>query len=246
MPSARLAVSLTSKTCSATFRTASRLSACFSDGSFRICWTWSVYCWTCSVGGPATAAAAQPSTITTAARAEPLVLGMRPPPPLQVKLTQTLPAPGRSSQEKTCAHVAGMCFARRYEVRNTKQRGGDTIMQSTWYRATIVSAVLLALGVGPALAGDEAKPTGGPDSYKSSEPKTPGSSPAGKNEPAASPKTEAGDFTGRHTMEGEVTKIDQNKGTVSVKRSEEHTSELQSLAYLVCRLLLEKKKQQSE
>src|SRR5687767_15451396 len=29
-----------------------------------------------------------------------------------------------------------------------------------------------------------------------------------------------------------------------VKRSEEHTSELQSLAYLVCRLLLEKKKKQ--
>src|SRR5205823_9587271 len=29
-------------------------------------------------------------------------------------------------------------------------------------------------------------------------------------------------------------------------RSEEHTSELQSLAYLVCRLLLEKKKQDSE
>src|SRR2546425_7974010 len=31
-----------------------------------------------------------------------------------------------------------------------------------------------------------------------------------------------------------------------VKRSEEHTSELQSLAYLVCRLLLEKKKQIEE
>src|SRR3989441_5048482 len=30
------------------------------------------------------------------------------------------------------------------------------------------------------------------------------------------------------------------------KRSEEHTSELQSLAYLVCRLLLEKKKQQDD
>src|SRR5712672_3612424 len=29
-------------------------------------------------------------------------------------------------------------------------------------------------------------------------------------------------------------------------RSEEHTSELQSLAYLVCRLLLEKKKQESK
>src|SRR2546425_7066407 len=31
-------------------------------------------------------------------------------------------------------------------------------------------------------------------------------------------------------------------GRKSVSRSEEHTSELQSLAYLVCRLLLEKKK----
>src|SRR2546425_9568507 len=34
------------------------------------------------------------------------------------------------------------------------------------------------------------------------------------------------------------------KGGVE-RRSEEHTSELQSLAYLVCRLLLEKKKQQT-
>src|SRR5687767_15818407 len=33
--------------------------------------------------------------------------------------------------------------------------------------------------------------------------------------------------------------LTQNRGRV---RSEEHTSELQSLAYLVCRLLLEKKK----
>src|SRR2546423_5894181 len=32
--------------------------------------------------------------------------------------------------------------------------------------------------------------------------------------------------------------------TVGFSRSEEHTSELQSLAYLVCRLLLEKKKNQ--
>src|SRR2546425_9674492 len=31
-------------------------------------------------------------------------------------------------------------------------------------------------------------------------------------------------------------------GSCEPKRSEEHTSELQSLAYLVCRLLLEKKK----
>src|ERR1041384_4015837 len=34
----------------------------------------------------------------------------------------------------------------------------------------------------------------------------------------------------------------QPDGRVLVDRSEEHTSELQSLAYLVCRLLLEKKK----
>src|SRR5687767_15571628 len=32
------------------------------------------------------------------------------------------------------------------------------------------------------------------------------------------------------------------EGRVTQPRSEEHTSELQSLAYLVCRLLLEKKK----
>src|SRR2546425_2209921 len=32
----------------------------------------------------------------------------------------------------------------------------------------------------------------------------------------------------------------------SQKRSEEHTSELQSLAYLVCRLLLEKKKKKKK
>src|SRR2546425_6437760 len=34
----------------------------------------------------------------------------------------------------------------------------------------------------------------------------------------------------------------QRPATASEYRSEEHTSELQSLAYLVCRLLLEKKK----
>src|SRR2546423_5541045 len=35
--------------------------------------------------------------------------------------------------------------------------------------------------------------------------------------------------------------IDGDEGEGEVARSEEHTSELQSLAYLVCRLLLEKK-----
>src|SRR5712672_4337974 len=35
-------------------------------------------------------------------------------------------------------------------------------------------------------------------------------------------------------------------GTLTAARSEEHTSELQSLAYLVCRLLLEKKKKNDQ
>src|SRR3989441_10393233 len=39
---------------------------------------------------------------------------------------------------------------------------------------------------------------------------------------------------------------DHDKDALRESRSEEHTSELQSLAYLVCRLLLEKKKTQSE
>src|SRR2546425_7186627 len=43
-------------------------------------------------------------------------------------------------------------------------------------------------------------------------------------------------YTGRTYKLGEV-----HEGTATM-RSEEHTSELQSLAYLVCRLLLEKKK----
>src|SRR2546425_3311352 len=36
------------------------------------------------------------------------------------------------------------------------------------------------------------------------------------------------------------------EGDAAVGRSEEHTSELQSLAYLVCRLLLEKKKNKNQ
>src|SRR2546425_7104639 len=36
-----------------------------------------------------------------------------------------------------------------------------------------------------------------------------------------------------------------SRARTSSRRSEEHTSELQSLAYLVCRLLLEKKKKSS-
>src|SRR2546423_7689467 len=44
---------------------------------------------------------------------------------------------------------------------------------------------------------------------------------------------------GRH---GKGATADNRRGGSARSRSEEHTSELQSLAYLVCRLLLEKKK----
>src|SRR3989441_9784222 len=43
-------------------------------------------------------------------------------------------------------------------------------------------------------------------------------------------------------MQAAVAKLNAERGA---RRSEEHTSELQSLAYLVCRLLLEKKKKKT-
>src|SRR2546425_6356597 len=50
--------------------------------------------------------------------------------------------------------------------------------------------------------------------------------------------------TGRKGLAALTLVCDALKGTAAV-RSEEHTSELQSLAYLVCRLLLGKKKKKS-
>src|SRR2546425_3443372 len=43
-----------------------------------------------------------------------------------------------------------------------------------------------------------------------------------------------------------ITDLIDNTFLAVIERSEEHTSELQSLAYLVCRLLLEKKNKQHE
>src|SRR2546425_2350839 len=48
-------------------------------------------------------------------------------------------------------------------------------------------------------------------------------------------------YTKGHTS-GPVFRADEEWTPKKQQRSEEHTSELQSLAYLVCRLLLEKKK----
>src|SRR2546425_5261636 len=55
-------------------------------------------------------------------------------------------------------------------------------------------------------------------------------------------------FLGRKPVDAacEVPPALRAHGGALVLRSEEHTSELQSLAYLVCRLLLEKKKKKQE
>src|SRR2546425_5401034 len=57
---------------------------------------------------------------------------------------------------------------------------------------------------------------------------------------------EAGDITEQHVdaivNAANTTLLGGEPQAVAIGRSEEHTSELQSLAYLVCRLLLEKKK----
>src|SRR2546425_4431135 len=56
-----------------------------------------------------------------------------------------------------------------------------------------------------------------------------------------------GGAVGRRTVAEQIARFDPVLGVRAARearpeRSEEHTSELQSLAYLVCRLLLEKKK----
>src|SRR2546425_5539903 len=48
--------------------------------------------------------------------------------------------------------------------------------------------------------------------------------------------------TGRTSKEALAIEMQNLPSPLEASRSEEHTSELQSLAYLVCRLLLEKKK----
>src|SRR5687767_15558680 len=73
---------------------------------------------------------------------------------------------------------------------------------------------------------------------------------AGRPAARASPPGRAGSRTGRRPAgprEGRASRttpfhLRRCERAVARSRSEEHTSELQSLAYLVCRLLLEKKK----
>src|SRR5687767_15713061 len=65
-------------------------------------------------------------------------------------------------------------------------------------------------------------------------------SPPRVHEPPAAARRHDRD-DGRHPRSGASTAAAMRRGWPVLGRSEEHTSELQSLAYLVCRLLLEKK-----
>src|SRR2546425_2777301 len=59
---------------------------------------------------------------------------------------------------------------------------------------------------------------------------------------AGEPENRAGSSGSARRRWSGITTAGQCGHTGNSRRSEEHTSELQSLAYLVCRLLLEKKK----
>ena len=78
-------------------------------------------------------------------------------------------------------------------------------MHKPWSRIALATALVAALGAAPAFAG-------GPN--KASDTK------AGDTT-AASPSTAAGgDFVARHTMTGEVTRVDANKGKLTLKTAE--------------------------
>jgi hypothetical protein len=82
---------------------------------------------------------------------------------------------------------------------------------------TAAAVVVSMLAASTALAG-----TGATKTEKSRT----STDPSSASQPAASPSTSSGvsgsssDWSGRHTMEGEVARIDQQKGTMSVKTSE--------------------------
>src|SRR3712207_8772294 len=66
-----------------------------------------------------------------------------------------------------------------------------------------------------------------------------------RSDPATAPGTvraKTGTLAGVHALAGTVITADGRLLAFALLRSEEHTSELQSRQYLVCRLLLEKKK----
>src|SRR5258708_18103929 len=71
-----------------------------------------------------------------------------------------------------------------------------------------------------------------------------------QGQPVGEPRVERGHFlagmAGRHGVDPEEQQAGGIEAGVDVLRSEEHTSELQSPDHLVCRLLLEKKKKDTD
>jgi hypothetical protein len=74
-----------------------------------------------------------------------------------------------------------------------------------WTESVLTMGVALALSAAPALAG------GDTDATKSGDRSSPSAMPGAVG---------AGDYEGRHTMSGEVTKIDQRKGHITLKTEE--------------------------
>src|SRR5262245_56062456 len=91
-------------------------------------------------------------------------------------------------------------------------------MQKPWYTIGLAIAAIATVSVAPALAA-------GPE--KTGDTKASGSSATDRGatgstsaSPSMSGGTGGGDFTGRHTMSGEVTRVDQKKGELKLKTAE--------------------------
>ncbi len=86
-------------------------------------------------------------------------------------------------------------------------------MQKPWHRIALATALVAALGAAPAFAGGPTKATDTKAGDKASDSKA--------SSPSASPTMAAGgDFVARHTMTGEVTRIDSKKGHMTLKTAE--------------------------
>src|SRR5437879_4737323 len=96
----------------------------------------------------------------------------------------------------------------RLTVPTFNRQGEETSMQKPWHRIALATALVAALETAPAFAGG---PTRASDT-KANDTKA--------SSPSASPSMSAGDFAARHTMTGEVTRIDAKKGTMTLKTAE--------------------------
>jgi len=96
----------------------------------------------------------------------------------------------------------------RLTVPTFDRQGEETSMQKPWQHIALATALVAALGAAPAFAGG---PTKASDT-KANDTKA--------SSPSASPSMSAGDFVARHTMTGEVTRIDAKRGTMTLKTAE--------------------------